>query len=128
MLPICKHTLMPEIMGTKGKRNVDYDVMSDDFKEKVDSVFQTNRYNFMARGGEVYYLHVLSALNNYPQYKQEIENGFNLLINQFDELEKLCENIQNTWINTAEVKEEKTVVTKTLGYIPNGFKNREEKH
>lgn len=127
MLPICKHTLMPEIMGTKGKRNVDYDVMSDDFKEKVDSVFQTNRYNFMARGGEVYYLHVLSALNNYPQYKQEIENGFNLLINQFDELEKLCENIQNTWINTAEVKEEKTVVTKTLGYIPNGFKNREEK-
>ena len=127
MLPICKHTLMPEIMGTKGKRNVDYDVMSDDFKEKVDSVFQTNRYNFMARGGEVYYLHVLSALNNYPQYKKEIENGFNLLINQFDELEKLCENIQNTWIDTAEVKEEKTVVTKTLGYIPNGFKNREEK-
>ena len=127
MLPICKHTLMPEIMGTKGKRNVDYDVMTDDFKEKVDSVFQTNRYNFMARGGEVYYLHVLSALNNYPQYKQAIENGFNLLINQFDELERLCENIQNTWINRAEVKEEKTVVTKTLGYIPSGFKNREEK-
>lgn len=127
MLPICKHTLMPEIMGTKGKRNVDYDVMTDDFKEKVDSVFQTNRYNFMARGGEVYYLHVLSALNNYPQYKHVIENGFNLLINQFDELERLCENIQNTWINRAEVKDEKSFVTKTLGYIPSGFKNREEK-
>ena len=48
---------------------------------KVDSLFQTNRYNFMARGGEVYYLHILSALNNNPQYKEEIEKGFNILIN-----------------------------------------------
>lgn len=127
MLPICRHTLMPEIMGTKSKRNKDYDIIEDDFKIAVDSVFQTNRYNFMARGGEVYYLHVLSALNNYPQYKKEIENGFNLLINQFEELERLCENIQRTWIDKAEIEEERTIIKKRLGYIPSGFKNREEK-
>jgi len=127
MLPICRHALMPEIMGTKGKRSADYDVNDDEFKIDVDSLFQTNRYNFMARGGEVYYLHILCALNDYPEYKEAIENGFRLLINQFEELEKLCEKIQNTWIDKAEVKENKTVITKTLGYIPSGFKNREEK-
>lgn len=127
MLPICKHALMPEIMGTKGKRNANYDVFSTEFKKEVDSVFQTNRYNFMARGGEVYYLHILSAVNNHPKYKEAIENGFNLLINQFEELERLCENIQNTWINKAEIYEDTTIITKTLGYIPRGFSNREEK-
>lgn len=127
MLPICTHALMPEIMGTKGKRSGNYDINDDEFKKKVDSVFQTNRYNFMARGGEVYYLHILSALNNYPKYKEQIEKGFNLLINQFEELEKLCENIQKTWINKAEIDESTTVINKTLGYIPNGFRSREEK-
>ncbi|WP_195244855.1 hypothetical protein [Clostridium celatum] len=127
MLPICRHALMPEIMGTKGKRSSDYDVNDEKFKEDVDSLFQTNRYNFMARGGEVYYLHILSALNNNPQYKEEIEKGFNILINQFQELERLCENIQRTWIDKAEIEEEKTIITKTLGYIPAGFTNREEK-
>lgn len=127
MLPICKHTLMPEIMGTKGKRSYDYDVLSDEFQGEVDSAFQTNRYNFMARGGEVYYLHLLSAINNHPQYREAIENGFNLLINQFEELEALCESIQQTWVSKAEIKVGKTFVNKTLGYIPSGFRNREEK-
>lgn len=124
MLPICRHALMPEIMGTKSKRNSKID---DEFQIKVDSLFQTNRYNFMARGGEVYYLHILSALNNYPEYKEAIESGFQLLINQFEELEKLCKKIQKTWINRGEIQEDTTVITKTLGYIPSGFKNREEK-
>ena len=127
MLPICNHTLMPEIMGTKSKRNGDYDVNDDDFKKKVDSAFQTNRYNFMARGGEVYYLHILSALNNHPEYKMEIEKGFNLLINQFEEVERLCKYIQKTWINKAEIDESTTLINKTLGYIPCGFRRREEK-
>lgn len=127
LLPMCKHTLAPEIMGVKSKRNVSYNILDDKFKKLVDKEFQKNRYNFMARGGEVYYLHVLSAINNYPQYKKKLEKGFEILINQFNELERLCERIQDIWINGAEIDINDTMVEKTLGYIPKGFSNREEK-
>ena len=132
MLPICPHVITAEIMGTKSKRNenINPDEKSlktgKNFEDIVDGEFETNRYNFMSRGGEVYYLHILSAINNNPNYKEEIELGFNLILNQFSEFENLCKLIQDTWINGANINTCTTKINKTLGIIPSGFKEREE--
>lgn len=126
LLPICASTLTSEIMGTKSKRNKSY-ANEEEFKNHVDNEFETNRYNFMCRGGEIYYLHLLSGINHYPKYKVSIESGFKNIINQFSELEKLCSEIQNTWIEGEELLEYNKSINKTLGTIPNGFTEREEK-
>lgn len=124
LLPICTSTLTSEIMGTKSKRNKNCD---DKYKERVDNQFETNGYYFMCRGGEVYYLHLLRGINNHPEYKDALESGFKKIINQFNELEKLCSEIQNTWIEGEELFESNKPVNKTLGTIPDGFSEREER-
>lgn len=128
-LPICKSAVTTEIMGVKTKRNKVYkEILSNNKKyyEYVDKIFETNRYNFMCRGGEVYYLHILRGIINYPKFKEKIESGFNKLINQFKELEKLCSEIQKNWVNSEEIREDSFEVRKTLGTIPDGFSLREE--
>lgn len=117
LLPICPEVILPEAMGDKKKRK-------DISFELVDEVFEFNRYNFMARGGEVYYLHLLKTINDYPEYKDSIENGFRDLICSFPQFSKLCDFINVTWQTKCEKTPKK--VTKTLGCIPDGFDRREK--
>lgn len=125
LLPICQQTLTAEIMGTKSKRNKKViNEFDKNYLSKVDCEFETNRYNFMCRGGEVYYLHILKAINNYPEYKKQLEEGFKKLINQFEEFSELCDLIQKTWEEGSNAKLRK--ITKKLGTIPEGFSTREE--
>lgn len=121
LLPICQQTLTAEIMGVKSKRNK---IVYEEYLAKVDYEFETNRYNFMCRGGELYYLHVLKAVNNYPEYKEQLEDGFKKLINQFEEFSELCELIQESWKDGSNAKPKE--INKKLGTIPDGFSSREE--
>lgn len=140
LLPICEHALTAEIMGVKSKRNKKIDELEmDKYKEKVDTQFETNRYNFMCRGGEVYYLHILKAINDYPEYKEKLEKGLRNLLGQFKEIEKVCQVIQTTWENRSEAiqksignkseiekNSQEKVLVKNLGCIPDGFDSREK--
>lgn len=136
LLPICEQALTAEIMGVKSKRNKKVtDVYDECYKNEVDTKFETNRYNFMCRGGEVYYLHILKAINDYPEYKEKLESALKNLLNQFNELEKICEVIQETWENESEAKQksiskkyklDKDTLLKKLGCIPDGFDSREK--
>ncbi|MBL4935570.1 hypothetical protein JK636_07330 [Clostridium sp. YIM B02515] len=128
LLPICKEAIFPEMMGMKKDRNGKYDNSFDEeFIDNVDTKFEKNRYNFMARGGEVYYLHVLKALNDYPKYSHEIEQGFNNLLNQFNEFSLLSNFIESVWEEGEGEGFKQPEINKTLGVIPDGFNNREEK-
>ena len=135
MLPICPSVITTEIMGkTSARKNKTYP--DNEFRNRVDRDFETSKYSFMARGGEIYYLHVLRALSHYPAYKEKIELGLHNLINQFPEMEKMCNDIQQTWLLeglgvTGYADDEETAnrvppVVKTLGTIPDGFCSREE--
>lgn len=128
LLPICKETIFPEIMGMKSKRNQKFDNSFDEtFIETVDTEFEKNRYNFMARGGEVYYLHLLKAVNDYPKYREYIEEGFKNLTNQFQEFTIISNFINNAWAE-GDGENFKTIeINKKLGIIPDGFNSREEK-
>lgn len=122
-LPICKEVILPETMGDKRERTSIKQY--EDSSTKVDGLFQTNRYNFMSRGGEVYYLHLLSAINNNPESKESIEIGFNNLINKFPKLSLITNFINDSWQEESGCFS-RDDITKTLGTIPDGFSRREK--
>lgn len=122
-LPICKEVILPETMGNKSKRKKIREYCDGD--KRIDGEFETNKYNFMSRGGEVYYLHVLSAINNNEGYKDSIEYGFDNLINKFPKLSLITEFIHEVWEGESGCKSKENI-TKTLGNIPDGFNRREE--
>jgi|GEM_PF-706497 len=100
LLPVCKEVILPESMGKKSKRKK---IKKDEdlFKYYIDmeNAFEYHNYNFMARGGEVYYLHVLRGiLLSSKEVKEKIEKGFDNLINSFWQFSELSNFIYNNWL------------------------------
>lgn len=123
MLPICPEVILPEGMGVKSwRQNLKFSVD----KEEVDSKFDFHRYTYMCRGGEVYYLHVLNAINSYPEFKDNIEKRINELLGSFPQFSYLCNFVQNTWEDyksTEASDSSDSKVSKDIGAIPLGFEN-----
>lgn len=121
LLPICPEVILPESMGTKAKRkNMDFKIGQVD----VDYEFSFNQYTYMCRGGEIYYLHLLNAINEFPQYKEVLEQHISSLLNSFPAFSGLSNFIQDTWdahmgISSEDKKENQP--KKNLGAIPVTF-------
>ena len=94
VLPVCPEVILPEGMGIKSKRQ-DLVFSADD--PDVDGEFDYKRYTYMCRGGEVYYLHLLNAISEYPEYKSVIEGQLRKIITSFPQLSHLCNFVQNNW-------------------------------
>ena len=75
LLPICPEVLFPESLARKRLRS-----KADRDTYEIDSKFDFNSYTYMARGGEVYYLHLLHSINYGGQDRK------NLLESQIDRL------------------------------------------
>lgn len=136
-LPVCKNMVLPESMiDKKDRKKLDRDFKESNIKNeelkdygRVDTEFEPNRYNFMARGGEVYYLHVLRGLMKRPDLKEELEGLFDKQLNEFKQIENLCDTIHKIWIEGISDKRKgdfEKPINKTLGTIPVEFGNREE--
>lgn len=119
LLPICPEVIMPESMG---KKNVRKGINYIANPEKIDNEFEFHNYNFMSRGGEIYYLHVFKSLLGKPDLKDGIERGFKRLITCFPQFSELCKHVEKTW-NERNGQPIKPVV-KTLGFIPEGYSKR----
>lgn len=124
MLPICPEVILPEGMGVKKwRQGLDYEIGNAD----VDEKFDYHRYTYMCRGGEVYYLHLLNAINQYPQYKETIEKRLRQMITSFPQFSYLCNFIERTWENHILIQEsDRTPVEKKLGVIPSCFEIRNQ--
>ncbi len=130
VLPICPEVILPEGMGVKSwRKGLEFHIQSID----VDYKFDFHKYTYMCRGGEVYYLHLLNAINKYPEYKDDIENRLNEMIRSFPQFSFLCEFVQNNWDNHMLISLEedteqsnKTKITKELGCIPGAYECRNE--
>ncbi|MDZ5042697.1 hypothetical protein GNF45_07200 [Clostridium perfringens] len=133
-LPICNSMILPETMiGKKERRDLDkaFEIGRIDFEYgKVDTECQTNRYNFMARGGEVYYLHVLRGLIKNPKYREELTNLLEKQLNEYKQIETLSDTIHKIWVEGIKEKYEGIIlekkITKKLGFIPIEFGKRED--
>ena len=122
MLPVCKEVILPEGMGVKAwRKKLDFHIGDPE----IDSKFDFNRYTYMCRGGEVYYLHLLNAINEYPEYAERIEKRLNSMIDSFPQFSYLCQFIQNTWDNQMTIPaDEKKVINKDLVVIPAVYSKR----
>lgn len=102
LLPISRELIFPEAMRRNVRSSSLTAYNSDEIELRgnpdIDEAFNFNSYLFLARGGEVYYLHVLSGLLKAPKgLREEVENGLYELFNSRPELSRLAEWVQDTW-------------------------------
>lgn len=122
MLPVCPEVILPEGMGIKSwRQRLDFQQRDPD----IDSKFDFKKYTYMCRGGEIYYLHLLNAINEKPKYQEIIEIRLREMITSFPQFSCLCNFIQNTWEEFMAVSpDDKKLLTKDLGAIPESFSVR----
>lgn len=139
LMPICREVMFPEAMGKKtGRKNLKYEEAKEitinkrNKKEiKLDCKFEFNEYNFMARGGEVYYLHLMQYLVEDDNMKQQLQQKLFKLIDSYPEIRILANWINSTWnmflANEKETEQEiKNILQeeKTCRWIPIRYKRR----
>lgn len=88
---------------------------------EVDKYFNFNKRNFLSRGGELYYLHILQGLNGNQEKTMLLEKLLrNMITNK--KLSHLINFICDTWYEISEADEQELEVTLELGFIPeNGY-------
>lgn len=119
LLPICPELIFCESMGKKKKReNKEY--QEDD--KFLDYGFDFKGYSFMARGGEVYFLHLLQGLSSDPSLKDGLEKGLNRLVSSYPVFSELANWVQNIWEN--KVNFEHKTIEKKCEWIPSGYQRR----
>lgn len=124
LLPVCPEVLFPESLARKGRRE----------KAAIDSVstdtsFDFNSYTYMARGGEIYYLHILHALNNAGSEKKELlENQLKRMLSGIPQLREISSYIQRKWeeeMDFFDRETDKPTVRKTMKAIPLDYQYRD---
>lgn len=124
LLPICPEVILPEGMGVKSwRKKLDFQIGD----AEIDQKFDFHKYTYMCRGGEIYYLHLLNAVNLFPKYAELIEVRLREMIGSFPQFSYLCDFVQKTWDDYMLVPpEEKKTLSKELTVIPDSFACRNE--
>lgn len=102
MLPICPEVVFCEAMPeTRERRKLSVEILNDteiEERKKVDAGFVFNKRNFLARGGEIYYLHILQGMQADSMKKQKLERLLSyLLCIQGKKVSTVASFIQNAW-------------------------------
>ena len=121
VLPICPEVILPESLGEKKARQK---LTFDTDNPAVDNDFEYHKYTYMCRGGEVYYLHLLNALVEYPDYRKELEERIRKMLDSFPAFSSLCGFIKNTWNSYYTASDSPKAVEKDFGWIPMSFSER----
>lgn len=124
LLPICPEVILSEGMGVKSwRKKLDFQIGEAD----VDQKFDFHKYTYMCRGGEIYYLHLLSAINQFPEKANLIETRLQEMIGSFPQFSYLCNFVQKTWDDYMLVApEDKKTLSKELTVIPASYASRNE--
>ncbi|MFB5089185.1 hypothetical protein PGC35_18660 [Psychrobacillus sp. PGGUH221] len=94
LLPVSPELIFCEAMGKKQKREkIEY---KHDLID-VDKDFEFNGHVFMARGGEVYFLHIVQGLKEAPEFEKGIIEGLKSMVTSVPQLSILAEYIQKQW-------------------------------
>lgn len=128
LLPISEETIFCEAMGKKSSRaKLELYTKEGNVNLDVDFAFEFNEHNFLARGGEVFFLHVIQGLQKEKQYKESIEKNLLDLINSFPQFSILSKWILNTWNKFLYEKTNQQAnpyKTKECKWIPKGYERR----
>ena len=117
LMPLC-----PEFILCGADPNEKYRRANVDFTNKpetVDSSFSFDRRNFLARGGELYYLHLLQALDKDKNAKTALEDLLNDLVGvQCKKISDLACFIQDSWEEQYCMDKQKLSQKLSLSFIP----------
>lgn len=125
LLPICPEFMMCGCDPTEKKRKAT--VNWDDDPITVDSKFSFDRRNFLARGGELYYLHLLQGLEGQADKRKTLEYLLNDLVAvQCEKISKMASFVQKTWEKEMGFDKEELAQQLNLSFIPeNAYKECE---
>lgn len=116
LLPVCPEMVLCDAMPNQKKRK-SLDWVGDE--DRVDTSFDFDKRNFLARGGEVYYLHLLQALEKNENNKQKLEKLLvNLMGGENNKLSAICNLIQNSWETSMSLEKEDLSKHMSLSFIP----------
>ncbi len=120
LLPICPEFVLCGVDPTEKKRKKSVDW--ENHPESLDKNFEFTKHNFLSRGGELYYLHLLQGLEGNKDKQKRLEKLLNNLVNgQCKKISKMARYVQDTWEKRYFLK----VLSKKLevAYIPaTGYK------
>lgn len=130
MLPLCPELIFCEAMPAKRKRSniVWYEDCPDETKAKkekelIDSEFDFDKRNFLARGGELYYLHILQGLQGNMEKKKLLEWLFReQLVERGRKMSIIANFVQETWEECMGYTEHPTERL-SMSYIPEAAYN-----
>ena len=108
MLPLCPELVFCEAMPkSKTRVTLNWEKLYHDGDEKkIDSEFDFDKRNFLARGGELYYLHILQGLKGQDKKRDKLEYLLKeQLVDQGKKISLVSEFIQNTWDEYMEYDE-----------------------
>lgn len=119
LLPVCPEMVLCDAMPNEKKRR-DLHWSNDEDKGKVDSSFAFDKRNFIARGGEIYYLHILQALEGNKGTKEKLEVLFQKLLGgENNKLSEVCNMIQKSWEKAMGYEKKEDVIQHlNLSFIP----------
>lgn len=128
LLPLVPEMIFSETIGNKDNRKSLHTSLSNSDKNptECETTFNTTQHAFLARGGEIYYLHIFLGLNNDLNRKLHLEKLLNTLLNN-KYLSNLTNFLENLW-----EKEKLDITTDdrdllsngSLYFIPNIYKKR----
>lgn len=102
MLPLCPELIFCEAMPKKKERGrmVWKDYKNDEEKErrKIDSNFDFTKRNFLSRGGELYYLHLLQGMKGQEDKRATLEYLLQeQLVEHGKKMSQIANFVQDTW-------------------------------
>ena len=126
LLPVAPELLLTELQGIKKRQKEHWELNS----AKIDNEFVTDKHNFLARGGQVLYLHLLQGLFHSQQSgKNDTEIIEKLLNNMFQrsggKIGLLADFVEKEW----ESHRDHVFNLKSfnMGYIQDGFDIRSDR-
>lgn len=116
LMPLCPEMIFTEAQPNRTTRKkIDWDTME---REDIDMKFQFSQRNFLARGGELYYLHLVQGLQGKEKECEELERLLRNLLSQNKKMSQLADLIQKCWEEGMQLDREKLYQRYPLGYIP----------
>lgn len=137
LLPLCPEMIFCEEMPNDNYRlkwdkgtEADKENFRQKFADRVesgysvedtffDASFDLTRHNFLARGGEVYYLHLMQVLKDHKVAKDRLQALLvHLLTDKSEDFSKLANWIQETWEKEKQIDPAFLSQKMSVGYIP----------
>ena len=106
LAPIAPELLFPETLGLNARKAKSFN--TDPINVETD--FSYGNHDFLARGGEMYYLHLLYGIyktEEGKQYAKIIESGiYNMLTARSSGFSTIASKLQNWWLENQEIDQQ----------------------